>query len=52
MGMGGLAGALYALTVSGVVAEGFIDANGVLGIAFIFLSVGTYMIDVLGVGDA
>lgn len=47
LGMGGLAFGLYAATVSGVAAEGFIDANGVLGIACLFIGVGTYMVDVM-----
>ena len=52
LGMGALAFGLYALTVGGHVTEGFIDANGVLAIACLFISVGTYMVDVLSVEAA
>jgi hypothetical protein len=51
VGMGALAMGLYALTVQEMVPEGFIDANGILAIACIFVGMGTYMVDVLSVED-
>ena len=51
VGMGALAMGLYALTVQEMVPEGFIDANGILAIACIFVGMGAYMVDVLSVQD-